>query len=669
MAPMSTQRDSSFDSRDRRICPRQQVKSLAYLDIGADNGGIVLNISESGVAVHAVSVLPAEPLVDLRLQLPRSSKRLEAKGKVAWTSSTKKEAGVEFIDLPEEVRLEIREWLASENLEPVYFESAPNAEPPVRRPARKDKWTNLVSELTSIPAGIERVADDRTVSPRPVTVAESLSTEETAAPAPPNLNSLTTSEEPVADAPAHDLGLAESLMADQRSVASDSIAQPDLIDRSFSPNPDPIGDVQYRKADPELSLPSDKLLNTPVHPFAIVPSRGNKIDNAKASRNQRDSGSAAPDGDDFLRKARALFVPKHANAPQPEINDSALESMEAAPAELPAAVGAPEHPPAPMSDLTATSTASTEPFTPNLLRPVTSIPLDPSASRGTEAKRSSTALPLARNLDLRSFLSILALCVLLSAVCLVLGIVVGRGVAMRSPNFNATRNDISAPPSQLAEAQKNPTANQADFVPSSSPGQNRAPAQTSARAQRPQPETVPRRRTSEPRPSDSVSAPSADAADDPAENAAVDQKPARNTVAPSSAASASPTGGSATLSPPSTTAAASATGNHASPTSGTNAAPQPQPPSDRMVAAYLIYRVEPIYPRSALQLGMEGTVKIHATVGRDGTVKNLKVVSGPSLLTSAAMDAAQYWRYIPALHNGEPVETDTDISIEFHKPR
>jgi protein TonB len=88
-----------------------------------------------------------------------------------------------------------------------------------------------------------------------------------------------------------------------------------------------------------------------------------------------------------------------------------------------------------------------------------------------------------------------------------------------------------------------------------------------------------------------------------------------------------------------------------------------------MVAAYLIYRVEPIYPRSALQLGMEGTVKIHATVGRDGTVKNLKVVSGPSLLTSAAMDAAQYWRYIPALHNGEPVETDTDISIEFHKPR
>jgi TonB family protein len=239
---------------------------------------------------------------------------------------------------------------------------------------------------------------------------------------------------------------------------------------------------------------------------------------------------------------------------------------------------------------------------------------------------------------------------------------------MRSPNFNATRSDISAPPSQLAEAQKNLTSNQADVVPPSPHGQNHTPGKTSTRSQRPQPEAVPRRRTSVPRPSDSVSASSADAADNPDENAAADQKPARSSVAPSSAANASPTGGSAALSPASTTATASASGSHASP-SDANAAPQPQPPSDRMVAAYLIYRVEPIYPRSALQLGIEGTVKIHATVGRDGTVKNLKVVSGPSLLTSAAMDAAQYWRYIPALRNGEPIETDAEISIEFHRPR
>jgi protein TonB len=107
---------------------------------------------------------------------------------------------------------------------------------------------------------------------------------------------------------------------------------------------------------------------------------------------------------------------------------------------------------------------------------------------------------------------------------------------------------------------------------------------------------------------------------------------------------------------------------HITPAPEPKAPPFPQPPpSDRLVPAHLIYRVEPIYPRTAS--GAEGTVKIHATVGRDGTVKNLKVVSGPPPLTAAAIEAAQYWRYIPALRNGDPVETEADISIEFRRPR
>jgi TonB family protein len=76
--------------------------------------------------------------------------------------------------------------------------------------------------------------------------------------------------------------------------------------------------------------------------------------------------------------------------------------------------------------------------------------------------------------------------------------------------------------------------------------------------------------------------------------------------------------------------------------------------------------VEPFYPRDAVQQRVEGTVKIHAVVAQDGHVKNLKVVGGPPSLTSAALDAAQYWRYIPALRNGEPVESEEDINIEFH---
>jgi len=105
---------------------------------------------------------------------------------------------------------------------------------------------------------------------------------------------------------------------------------------------------------------------------------------------------------------------------------------------------------------------------------------------------------------------------------------------------------------------------------------------------------------------------------------------------------------------------------HATVIPNSSAAPRMQPPADRLVAAHLIYRVEPFYPKEALQQRVEGTVKIHATVGQDGRVKNLRVISGPASLTSAALGAAQYWRYVPALRNGEPIETDEDISIEFH---
>jgi TonB family protein len=648
------------------------VKSLAYLDIGADNGGIVLNISEGGVAVHAVSVLPPDPLIDLRLQLPRSSKRLETKGKVAWTSSTKKEAGVEFIGLTDEVRLEIREWLALENLEPVYLESAP-AEPPTRPPVRKDKWTNLVSEWTSVPKGIERVTADRTVSTRPVTVAESVPREEMVTPAA-GPNAAPASERSVATTQARDYGVAGSLIADERepSAESNSIATPDLIDSVFSPNPGVGGDLEHRKSDAELSLPSDKLLNSPPHPISIIPSRGNKADNSKGSRNLREAGSNAANGDDFLKKARALFEPQNLHELAPEVNDSAssLESVETAPAELSSANGsAQEHGPAPMSDLIAASTASIEPVISDVLRPVTSLSLEPDAPHRKETKHSSDILPSARNPDLRSLLTILALCLLLSVVCLALGLVVGRSLGTHSPNSVASRNDVSEQPAQIAasQGQTSPSSNQTTLAPAMSHGPNQSHNQALVHDQLSPVEATSHRKPSPLRPSQTSSASSAGGTNDPAGNATQPQAPV------SGGASASPTvnvssSGAPTAPAPAPSPTPSAPEFHVTPAPEPKAVPHSQPPpSDRLVPAYLIYRVEPIYPRTAL--GIEGTVKIHATVGRDGMVKNLKVVSGPPPLSAAALDAAQYWRYIPALRNGEPVETEADISIEFHRPR
>lgn len=78
------------------------------------------------------------------------------------------------------------------------------------------------------------------------------------------------------------------------------------------------------------------------------------------------------------------------------------------------------------------------------------------------------------------------------------------------------------------------------------------------------------------------------------------------------------------------------------------------------------YDVAPQYPVEAKQAHIQGAVILSAVIGKDGTVQNLKVVSSPSpLLSGAAVDAVQQWKYKPFLLNGNPVEVDTPITVNF----
>ncbi|MGD0739847.1 MAG: TonB family protein [Terracidiphilus sp.] len=79
----------------------------------------------------------------------------------------------------------------------------------------------------------------------------------------------------------------------------------------------------------------------------------------------------------------------------------------------------------------------------------------------------------------------------------------------------------------------------------------------------------------------------------------------------------------------------------------------------------LVSKVTPSYPIDAKKAGVSGTVVLQATIGRDGLIEDLQVVSGPDLLQQAALDAVKQWRYRPYLLNGEPVEVRTTINIIF----
>jgi periplasmic protein TonB len=79
----------------------------------------------------------------------------------------------------------------------------------------------------------------------------------------------------------------------------------------------------------------------------------------------------------------------------------------------------------------------------------------------------------------------------------------------------------------------------------------------------------------------------------------------------------------------------------------------------------LIRRVEPQYPAIAKQIHLQGAVVLNAIISRDGNIERIEVASGPALLALAAREAVRQWKYRPYLLNGEPVEVQTQITVNF----
>lgn len=80
----------------------------------------------------------------------------------------------------------------------------------------------------------------------------------------------------------------------------------------------------------------------------------------------------------------------------------------------------------------------------------------------------------------------------------------------------------------------------------------------------------------------------------------------------------------------------------------------------------LINKVEPPYPAMAKIAHVQGDVVLQALISKQGSIENLRAVSGHPILIQAAMDAVKQWRYRPYMLNGEPVEVETTITVRFH---
>jgi len=106
--------------------------------------------------------------------------------------------------------------------------------------------------------------------------------------------------------------------------------------------------------------------------------------------------------------------------------------------------------------------------------------------------------------------------------------------------------------------------------------------------------------------------------------------------------------------------------NHAAPT------PVPPPPTIRrefrrseILQGSLIRRVEPKYPPLAIATRIQGSVVLAAVISKAGTIENLRLVAGHPMLVPAAIDAVRQWQYRPYILNGDVIEVETQITVNF----
>jgi len=95
------------------------------------------------------------------------------------------------------------------------------------------------------------------------------------------------------------------------------------------------------------------------------------------------------------------------------------------------------------------------------------------------------------------------------------------------------------------------------------------------------------------------------------------------------------------------------------------ATPQRVRVSQGVIQGSRIRYIQPTYPPLARQARIQGAVVLQAEISKDGSIENLRLISGHPMLTSAAIEAVKQWKYKPYLLNGEAVEVETQITVNF----
>jgi PilZ domain len=98
-----------------RAHARRRILPIGYVELGQENGGVLLNLSEGGLAVRSPLPLVSREFTGIRFQAPKSQAWLTASGRIVWLSDSKKEGGIQFTELPGDARQQIHKWACADS--------------------------------------------------------------------------------------------------------------------------------------------------------------------------------------------------------------------------------------------------------------------------------------------------------------------------------------------------------------------------------------------------------------------------------------------------------------------------------------------------------------------------------------------------------------------------
>ena len=693
---------------DRRARVRRNPSEVTCLELGEGNGGIVLNVSETGIAIAVAQTILEDHIPRLSFRLPQLDRTFLAEGEIVWRSESQKSAGLRFVNLEERDRVQIRNWIRAEIVS-----------------------TELQTPLEASPAAAKPVL--MMPSPRQVASTRAQSEAERDESRAAEFDRMFPSE---ATLTLHDLGPVETAEPEFNFLAETTEAEDvEIAAEAF------YAAQEAHQATDELDVSAAETGDDLVAEHSLSP----ELSDERTTReiDWREKWEVFHRERENLERSRSqetmLELPAPFSAPLPE---STAEGRE----ELPHAASSNEQiVPSPIAEtLIGPSSASRVTMPPK--RDAVAGSIFGSSLIGTYQKPArvepsfspNSATPVVKVAaappNEKNPLSIAALCIVLVAMCFILGYAIqpgafrfarpisadtaGETAASNTPASSAQEPiaTTSAPPADAMSTTRDTTSSAAYTTPKpdDTPAATEKEDPVNAEPKSPAPkDTGSMMRSAQPTKSDAatekslVASAAAARAKELEGNSANAAAATVSTPAPTPSISASSPAPSAPAAAPAVSTSPASSHEAVIPvsffpvTAPSEGAPaklmqlpeetisetslivvrshqflfvpaQPGPesehPLERVHLGDRMVKIDPSYPAQALEKSQGGSVHLRTTIGTNGSVVDVQPISGPTNLIPAAVSAVRQWRYKPTDIDGTPIAIEEDIVIEF-RPR